>query len=189
MKKVMLSKRAHAWLNLLLMDETIRQSLMMDQEVAKRITILDDGSVRLDKHKSKFLNWMFNEGSTISFIEVCGIITNILSGHPSNRNGIVLDGLAKGITNNLIDQSEDASESMVDTLFLVYINGYQGEYSSRFINAKANPEDFQDSPRPINNVNYGENGAMIRMTTDDPRSPYVYFPIKDLYMHFKNRML
>ena len=58
-----------------------------------------------------------------------------------------------------------------------------------FINAKANPEDFQDSPRPINNVNYGENGAMIRMTTDDPRSPYVYFPIKDLYMHFKNRML
>ena len=70
MKKVMLSKRAHAWLNLLLMDETIRQSLMMDQEVAKRITILDDGSVRLDKHKSKFLNWMFNEGRTISFIEV-----------------------------------------------------------------------------------------------------------------------
>lgn len=184
-KKVILSEKAHAWLELLLKDETIRNAMMMDQEVAKRITILDDGSVRLDKHKSKILNWLFNEGRTIPFIEVCGIIADILSGHPSNRNEITLNGLSQTLVDNVLNQNEDTSESMIDTLFTVYLNGYSGKYSSSFARNVVSDQGTMGSPIiPIVPDN-GNHSAMIRFCTDDPSRPFVFFSVKDLYMRFR----
>ena len=185
MKKVTLSEKAHAWLSLLLKDETIRNAMMMDQEVARRITILDDGSVRLEKHKCKLLNWLFNEGRTIPFIEVCGIIADILSGHPSNRNEDTLNGLSQTLVDNILNQHDDTSESMIDTLFTVYMHGFNGKYSTSFT------RDVQENSRAMGSTiipivpDSGNNGTVIRVLTDDPNRPFVFFSVKDLYMRFK----
>ena len=124
-KKVILSEKAHAWLELLLKDETIRNAMMMDQEVAKRITILDDGSVRLDKHKSKILNWLFN--NLLNLNEISDIIKD----------------------HKVISEEDEYSEESFDDDFDDMNFGGEPSYSTTPSDSVPNsPNDFDNNEPP-----------------------------------------
>jgi hypothetical protein len=104
-------------LEILLDDETIKRALIDDKklEYYKRCDINNDGSITFGKTSYRWVNRLFGDEETKSFVDVCMSIIAALSGQKNNVNEILLRGLTREtIVNAVMDKK---LEEMVDRLF------------------------------------------------------------------------
>lgn len=116
--KGLISEHHHLLLtDLLKHDETIKRALIDEKklEYYKRVDINQDGSVTLGKTRYKWINRLFGDEETKSFVDVCLAIIAALSGQKNNVNEILLRGLTIETVKNAVMDSK--REEMVDRLF------------------------------------------------------------------------
>lgn len=99
------------------MDETIKRALIDEKklEYYKRVDINDDGSITLGKTKRRWVNRLFGDEETKSFVDFCISTTAALSGQRNNVNEILLRGLTRETVVNAV--MDKRLEEMVDRLF------------------------------------------------------------------------
>lgn len=73
-------------LEFMLKDKTIRNSLLMEKEVARSIKVMDDGSVVLGRTSCRWWNHFIGDERVITFNEFCIHLIDILSGQKNNKN-------------------------------------------------------------------------------------------------------
>ena len=123
----------------MLKDKTIRNSLLMEKEVARSIKVMDDGSVILGKTSCVWWNHFIGDERVITFNDFCIKLIDILSGQKNNKNLTVLNGLKQYFVDGLFDD-EVSPEYMIDLLFDCFRHGFNSPYSALDINLKTNPQ-------------------------------------------------
>lgn len=98
-------------------DEAIHRALIDEKksEYYSRVDINQDGSVTLGKTRYRWINRLFGDEETKSFVDVCMTIIAVLSGQKNNVNEILLKGLTEETIKNAIMARK--FEEMVDRLF------------------------------------------------------------------------
>ena len=166
-----------ATIEFMLKDKTIHNALLMEKEVARSIKVVGDGSVILGKTSWKWWNHFVGDERVITFNELCILLIDIISGHPSNKNEIILEGLKKYFVDGIFD-NVTTPEFMIDLLFDSFRNGYNSPYSSCAINFKT--QIAEDLQRPMRERRYSStpiNGAIaVRINPGE----VVYVPLSDL---------
>lgn len=104
-------------IQILLMDETIKRALIDEKklEYYKRVDINEDGSITLGKTRYRWINRLFGDEETKSFVDFCITTTAALSGQKNNVNEILLRGLTRETVVNAV--MDKRIEEMVDRLF------------------------------------------------------------------------
>ena len=120
-------------LEFMLKDKTIRNSLLMEKEVARSIKVMDDGSVVLGRTSCRWWNHFIGDERVITFNEFCIHLIDILSGQKNNKNEVVLNGLKQYFVDGLFDDAV-TPEYMIDLLFDCFRHGYNSPYSASEIN-------------------------------------------------------
>ena len=126
----------------MLKDKTIRDSLLMEKEVARSIKVMDDGSVILGKTSWRWWNHFIGDERIITFNDFCIHLIDILSGQKNNKNKVGLDGLKQYFVDGLFDDAI-SSEYMIDLLFDCFRHGFNSPYSASELNFKTPPQQLR----------------------------------------------
>lgn len=129
MKK--LSKSRKVLLQLLLGDPTISSKVLMGNELAKSIAILDDGSIRLGRSKWWLVNLFTRDERTISLLDIAVATADAITGFGNNRNNTAFDWIIKDIIQCAV--KEGNYDKVVDVLWDSVRHGFDGELASKFI--------------------------------------------------------
>lgn len=115
MKTKPIDERHLAMLKLILMDDRILQSLHVDGNLAKQITVNKDGSISIGRYSNGWVNSIFNSYFNISFFEVVQRIAFVITG--GNSNNCDNDGLV-GFIHEAIDKvlKKDEKEKVIELL-------------------------------------------------------------------------
>ena len=115
--KGLISEQHQLLIRILLMDETIKRALIDEKklEYYKRVDINEDGSITLGKTRCRWVNRLFGDEETKSFVDFCISTTAALSGQRNNVNEILLRGLTRETVVNAV--MDKRLEEMVDRLF------------------------------------------------------------------------
>ena len=156
-------------LEFMLKDKTIRNSLLMEKEVARSIKVMDDGSVVLGRTSCRWWNHFIGDERVITFNEFCIHLIDILSGQKNNKNEVVLNGLKQYFVDGLFDDAV-TPEYMIDLLFDCFRHGYNSPYSASEVNFK--------NGQPRRHANIPVAGSIpIRVNN---RNEIIYVPLADI---------
>lgn len=110
-----IDERHLAMLKLILMDERILQSLHVDGNLAKKVSVNNDGSISIGKYSNGWVNSFFNSYFNISFFEVVQRIAFVITG--GNSNNCDSEGLV-GFIHEAIDKvlKKDEKEKVIELL-------------------------------------------------------------------------
>lgn len=125
-------------LRIMLLEPNIKNSLLVDGQIAKEFIINDDGSILIGRSKYGWINKLFNQYDKISFSEVCNRIIVTITPEVGRDT---LEMLNEAL-NNVI--RHDDKEKMID-LLLYYM---QLIYKKEIYNLiKSN---YKVKPQPLN---------------------------------------
>ena len=156
-------------LEFMLKDKTIRNSLLMEKEVARSIKVMDDGSVVLGRTSCRWWNHFIGDERVITFNEFCIHLIDILSGQKNNKNEVVLNGLKQYFVDGLFDDAV-TPEYMIDLLFDCFRHGYNSPYSASEINFKTG--------QPRRHANIPVAGSIPIHVNN--RGEIIYVPLADI---------
>lgn len=128
-----LSNQKKALLKIILGDKKFLHLLLdeKDLEIFKHITIDDDGNVIFGKSKYNFINYAFNTKIVVSFADITAKIIRALKDgidKSSEMGRRITCSLNQEYLDNILDS--DDKNKLVDSLFMIYYHGYEGEFSS-----------------------------------------------------------
>lgn len=131
-------------LEILLSDPTVLSKVLMENEIAKSIAIMDDGSILFGKTKYMKWNMLIGCFRQVSLLEVSIHIADAVTGSGALRSNSDFDCITKDLLQSAIKDKD--LDRVVDILFDTMRAGTDGELASRFI-TKKDIERFNKDPK------------------------------------------
>lgn len=131
-------------LEILLSDPTVLSKVLMENEIAREVTIMDDGSIIFGKTKHKLWNRLIGCFRQVSLLEISIHIADAITGIGASRNNENFDCITKDLLQSAVKDRD--LDRVVDILFDSMRAGTDGELASRFI-TKKDIERFNKDPK------------------------------------------
>lgn len=147
----MLSIERQELLGLLLKDPNISGCLLQEGEIARSVTVNDDGSITIGRTGRKWYNRLFNSERHIDFMTLALLISQKISGAKELDDNPVFAGLSREVLDKaFLNKKEDyIVDALWDTVRMVC----DGIWKSNYSKLDSTPKQI-NSPQEILKKNY-----------------------------------